>query len=46
VRAELIASRARMERLLGCRVWLGLHVRVIPGWTEKRAMLAELGLTA
>jgi GTP-binding protein Era len=40
------ASRARMERLLGCRVWLGLHVRVIPGWTEKRAMLAELGLTA
>lgn len=38
------AARARIERLLGCRVWLGLHVRVIPGWTEKRAMLAEFGL--
>jgi GTP-binding protein Era len=38
------AARQRIERLLGCRVWLGLHVRVIPGWTEKRAMLSELGI--
>lgn len=38
------AARYRIERLLGCRVWLGLHVRVMPRWTEKRSMLVELGL--
>ncbi len=38
-------ARKRLEKLLGCRVWLGLHVRVVPGWTEKRALLSELGLT-
>lgn len=38
------AARHRIERLLGCRVWLGLHVRVMPRWTEKRSMLVELGL--
>jgi GTPase Era involved in 16S rRNA processing len=32
-----------IERLLGTRVWLGLHVRVIPGWTEKKSYLAEFG---
>ena len=37
------ASRHNIERLLGCRVWLEMHVRVIPGWTEKKSMLAELG---
>ncbi len=39
------AARLRIERLLGCRVWLGLHVRVIPGWTEKRALLSEFGIS-
>jgi GTP-binding protein Era len=39
------AARARIERLVGCRVWLGLHVRVIPGWTERRALLGEYGVT-
>lgn len=38
------AARHRIERLLGCRVWLGLHVRVMTRWTEKRSMLVELGL--
>lgn len=37
------AARLRMERLFGCRVWLELHVRVIPGWSERRAFLAEMG---
>lgn len=46
LRAIGTAARRHIERLLGCRVWLGLHVRVVPGWTEKRAMLAELGLDA
>jgi GTP-binding protein Era len=38
-------ARHRIEQLLGCRVWLELHVRVTPGWTENRSMLAELGYT-
>lgn len=38
-------SRMHIERLLGCRVWLGLHVRVVPGWTETRASLDDLGYT-
>lgn len=46
LRAIGTAARRHIERLLGCRVWLGLHVRVVPGWTEKRSMLAELGLDA
>jgi GTP-binding protein Era len=37
------AARMHIERLLGTRVWLGLHVRVIPGWTEKKSFLAEFG---
>lgn len=40
------AARRHIERLLGCRVWLGLHVRVVPGWTEKRTHLADFGLDA
>lgn len=39
-------ARRNIERLLGCRVWLGLHVRVVPGWTEKRTLLADFGLDA
>lgn len=46
LRAIGTAARRHIERLLGCRVWLGLHVRVVPGWTEKRGMLTELGLDA
>lgn len=38
------AARRHIERLLGCRVWLGLHVRVVPGWTEKRTHLADFGM--
>jgi GTP-binding protein Era len=46
-RLKEIGSKARrsIEQLLGCRVWLETHVRVIPDWTEKKSMLAELGLS-
>jgi GTP-binding protein Era len=37
------AARHRIERLLGCRVWLGLHVRVIPNWTSSGRFIAEFG---
>lgn len=37
------AARQRIERLLGCRVWLGLHVRVIENWTDKRRFIDEFG---
>jgi GTP-binding protein Era len=37
------AARLHIERLLGTRVWLGLHVRVIPGWTQQKGFLSELG---
>jgi GTP-binding protein Era len=43
LRAIGTAARHQMERLLGCKVWLDLHVQVAPGWTEKKSMLAELG---
>jgi GTP-binding protein Era len=37
------AARKSIEALLGCKVWLDLHVRVVVDWTEKPAMLHELG---
>lgn len=43
LRAIGTAARRNLERLLGCRVWLGLHVRVVPGWTEKRSLLSDFG---
>jgi len=36
-------ARREIERLLGCRIWLDLHVKVVPGWTGKRGALAEFG---
>lgn len=38
------AARHNIERLLGCRVFLGLHVRVIPGWTETQSRVTEFGI--
>jgi GTP-binding protein Era len=35
-------ARQEMERLLGVRVYLDLHVRVEPGWREKPAFLNAL----
>jgi GTP-binding protein Era len=41
---KLIGTQARreMERLFGVKVFLDLHVRVQPGWREKRAFLDAL----
>jgi GTP-binding protein Era len=40
-----IGTRARLEieRLVGRRVHLALHVRVEPGWTRRRQRVEELG---
>ncbi len=38
------AAREQIERFLGCRVFLGLVVRVEPRWTENERALARLGL--
>lgn len=40
-----IGQRAReeMEKLFGCRVYLGLWVKVRKGWTENAAVLKSLG---
>ncbi len=37
------AARKSIEALLGCKVWLDLHVRVVEDWTEKPKVLSELG---
>lgn len=43
VRAIGQAARADIERLLGCRVFLELFVRVDRNWTESARLLRELG---
>lgn len=35
-------ARLEMERLFGMKIYLDLHVRVQPGWREKRAFLNAL----
>lgn len=40
------ASRARVERLIGRRVHLGLRVRATPGWMDDEARLRDLGYGA
>jgi GTP-binding protein Era len=35
-------ARQEMERLFGVKIYLDLHVRVEPGWREKRAFLNTL----
>ena len=37
------AAREDLERLLGCRVYLGLHVRVEKDWTKSEKGLRKLG---
>ncbi len=41
-----IGTRARegLERLLGCKVFLQLHVKVEEGWSERAASLQKLGI--
>jgi len=36
------AAREELERLLGVRVYLGLHVKVHPRWREDARLLAEM----
>lgn len=36
-------ARRRIESLLGVRVFLGLHVRVLKGWSDDPRHLADLG---
>ncbi len=42
IRAIGTAARARIEALLGARVFLDLRVKARPGWREDPRMLAEL----
>ena len=41
-----IGTRARegLERLLGCKVFLQLHVKVEEGWSDRAAALRKLGM--
>ncbi len=38
-------ARVEMERQFGCKVYLGLWVKVRKGWTENAGMLRSLGLS-
>jgi GTP-binding protein Era len=38
------AARAELERLLGCKVHLFLHVKVKPDWEEDRSLYRDIGL--
>ncbi len=40
------ASRRKIEKLVGSRVYLELRVKVIPGWRRKREKLKQLGFPA
>jgi GTP-binding protein Era len=37
-------AREELEKILGCRIFLELFVRVDPGWTQNPHLLAEMGL--
>src|SRR5690606_26657101 len=37
------ATRLEIEKLLGCRAYLGLEVEVEPRWSERRDALRRLG---
>ena len=37
-------ARTDLEKLLGCRIFLELFVRVDPNWTENPNLLSEMGL--
>ncbi|HEY1265719.1 MAG TPA: GTPase Era [Candidatus Binatia bacterium] len=39
-----IEARKELEKLLGCKVFLELFIRVDPGWTQDPNALSELGL--
>jgi len=37
-------AREGLEKILGCKVFLELFIRVDPGWTQDPNSLSELGL--
>ncbi|MCC6848230.1 MAG: GTPase Era [Deltaproteobacteria bacterium] len=38
------AARLSLERRFGCRIYLELHVKVVPEWSRNPRMLGELGI--
>jgi GTP-binding protein Era len=38
------AARSELERLFGCKIFLGLFVKIQPGWTQNPRALDEMGL--
>jgi len=39
-----VQTRAELEALLGCKIFLELFIRVDKGWTQRPHMLTEMGL--
>lgn len=37
------AARQQIEEMLGCKVYLDLHVKVRPDWRNRRGILSDLG---
>jgi GTP-binding protein Era len=38
------AARLALEAAFGCRMFLELHVKVVPGWSRNPRVLGELGI--
>ena len=38
------AARLVLEASFGCRIYLELHVKVVPGWSRNARVLGELGI--
>jgi len=38
------AARHALEASFGCRIFLELHVKVVPGWSKNPRVLSELGI--
>ncbi|MCC6767037.1 MAG: GTPase Era [Deltaproteobacteria bacterium] len=38
------AARLSLEQCFGCRIYLELHVKVVPEWSKNPRMLGELGI--
>ena len=39
-----MAARHALEEAFGCRIYLELHVKVVPGWSSNPRVLGELGI--
>jgi GTP-binding protein Era len=38
------AARHALEETFGCRIYLELHVKVVPGWSSNPRLLSDLGI--